>query len=467
MALTLEDMDKQQKQILKHLDRMSQPASKATVGGQLLGSDGASAYSPWDERKGHWRNDPRIQNIAKCYSSSDAQLLMEAHHNSRRGPIMSGWGNALQKMAHIANPTRIQAAAIGVGNGYNNDNLETEHYIPTTARAKSYGVRQLNGEIHKAALAESAGITGGYTVPPQFMAELLTIAGEDACIEPRAKILPLTTLTAQWPTLDITTVYGAGITPYGGGVVATWQPEAQVLAETEPQFRETTWTAWTLTMYLVASNQLIQDNAIGLDALLTQLFSWALVWYKEYAFLQGLGAGSKMPLGVLNAPATIQVSRSVPGHFKFADAATMFSKLHWRSWGSSAWMMHYSLIPELMQMVDNSSHNQLVWLSPFGTGTDTAATQKFPMVFLNGLPIIFTEKLPKLGTLGDVVLVDWSQYVIANRMDLQIDVSPHVKFTTNQMVWRVIARCDGRPWLNSFISDASGYTSSPFVTMAA
>jgi HK97 family phage major capsid protein len=89
--------------------------------------------------------------------------------------------------------------------------------------------------------------------------------------------------------------------------------------------------------------------------------------------------------------------------------------------------------------------------------------QKLPQAFLNGLPIFFTEKLPTLGTAGDVMLVDWSKYVIGNRMEMQIDVSNQYKFQNNQLCWRVITRCDGRPWLNDSIQDANGWTVSPFV----
>lgn len=451
-----------QRQIIKHLEALSQPRSKA----HRPGTDGAAqTWESWDERKGHWSNDPRIQEIVKAYDMDDARVLLEAHRNSRRGPLLSGIGKAAQMLAHVMHPDKIHPT--GAPANYGIEQLDEQYGLAHPSIVRTKGVKGLNGQRYKAPLAEAAGVTGGYTVPPQFQTKLLTIAGEDSWIEQRAQILPLTTLTAEWPMLDITTVYGTGITPYGGGVVATWQPEAQVITESEPQFRQGTWTAWTLTMYAVASNQVIQDSAIGLDAFLTQMFSWALPWYKQRAFMQGLGAGSKMPLGVLNSAATISQSRAAPGRFRFQDAAAMMGKLHWRSWPSCTWVMHYSLMPELIQMVDNTSHNQLVWLTPFGSGNDTAATQKFPTVFLGGMPIVFTEMVPQLGTAGDVSLIDWSHYVVGQRMDLQIDVSPHVKFTTNQMVWRVIARADGKPWLNSYITDASGYTSSPFVTMAA
>jgi HK97 family phage major capsid protein len=145
----------------------------------------------------------------------------------------------------------------------------------------------------------------------------------------------------------------------------------------------------------------------------------------------------------------------------------MMAHLHVRSWDSACWIMHPSVIPQLIQMTNGATNSPyLVWLSPTGDGSGGGpASMKLPKAFLNGLPIYFTEKVPQLGTTGDVSLVDWSQYVIGNRLDYQIDVSKDYLFRTNQLAWRVVARCDGKPWLNNYITDVQGWTSSPFVAL--
>jgi HK97 family phage major capsid protein len=278
--------------------------------------------------------------------------------------------------------------------------------------------------------------------------------------------------------LDITTAQTTGTSPYFGGILAQWQPEAASINETEPAFRQTDWTAWDLVLYTVSSNQLLADNGIGLDALLTQLFGQAVTWYKEYAYLNGKGAGSSMPLGILNAPATYVQSRYRASTFQLYDATAMMSHLQIRSWDDACWIMHQSVIPQLIQMVDysatttgstlqhQSAGGHFAWMTPYGDGKVGAAAMKLPNAFLNGLPIYFTEKLPSLGTKGDVMLVDWSRYVIGMRLDMQIDISPHFLFRNNQLAWRVIARLDGKPWLNNTITDANGWSVSPFVVLS-
>lgn len=396
---------------------------------------------------------------------------------------LSGIGPYLAKMAGMAAKSVGHSGTLNFmrGEGLWEDNYGVEQFTKqfnVVPAGENAVVKTPRGEVRKVALAEGSGMTGGYTVPPQFMNELLTIAGEDAFIEPRCRVLPMTSRTAQFPMLDITTDQAAGTSPYFGGILASWQPEAATINETEPAFRQTEWVAWDLVLYTVASNQLLADNAIGLDALLTQLFGAAITWYKEFAFLQGLGAGSLMPLGVLNAPATYSQSRAVSNRFVLADAAAMMSRLQIRSWDTACWVVHQSVIPQLIQMasgaVANTASttyipgNAFAWFSPFGDGRSMGpAAMKFPNAFLNGLPLFITEKVPSLGTEGDVMLIDWSRYVIGQRLEMQIDVSPHYLFRNNQLAWRVVARLDGKPWLNGPIVDQTGWTISPFVKLAA
>lgn len=425
----------------------------------------------------------RLKQVADAYGDA---VVNDIHMRKANGGVrVSGIGPALVRLAAMSGNADARAIAMsqGMSGSYNDEQFEKEFGFTTLARAKSVGVpswdrttrKVLANERRKVALAEGSGITGGYIVPPQFMNELLTIEAEEGFFEQRAKVLPMNSRTAQWPMLDITTAQSSGTSPYFGGILAQWQPEAATISETEPAFKQSEWTAWDLVLYTVSSNQLLADNGIGLDALLTQLFGAAMTWYKEYAYLRGLGAGSSMPLGIINAPATIVQSRTTSNRFLLADAANMMAHAQIRSWDSACWVMHQSVLPQLIQMVGggtigsasttNIPGNQLVWVTPLGDGSKGGAAMKLPTVFLHGLPIFFTEKVPQLGTKGDVMLMDCSKYVIGKRMDVQIDVSPHYLFRNNQLAWRVVCRGDGKPWLNSYITDASGWTVSPFVVL--
>ena len=102
---------------------------------------------------------------------------------------------------------------------------------------KHYGSR-FNEWRTKAALGEASGVTGGYTVPPEFYQQLLAIMAEETVIRQRAFVLPMAGATLQIPFLDVTTVQSAGVSPFFGGVQMYWTAEAQTRTETEPQFKQ-------------------------------------------------------------------------------------------------------------------------------------------------------------------------------------------------------------------------------------
>lgn len=320
--------------------------------------------------------------------------------------------------------------------------------------------------VEKAALAEGSGATGGYTVPVQFYADLLRLVAEESFVRQRCTVLPMQSRSMLVPALNQSSVPATGTSAFFGGIAASWQPEAATINETEPTFRQIELVARDLVFTTVASNQILQDNAVALDTLLTTLFKEAMSWFIDYYVLRGNGAGQ--PLGVLNAPSTFAVTRMTASTFKFVDAASMIARLLVSSWQNACWVMHISVLPQLIQMND-SSNGRLVWINQMPAGPASAgggAAQTLP-ISLFGIPIFFTEKVPALGTRGDVMLLDLSKQLLGDRLAIQIDVSPHVNFLKNQMVWRIIARWDSQPWLDNVVTMADGaYQMSPAVVLS-
>jgi HK97 family phage major capsid protein len=75
---------------------------------------------------------------------------------------------------------------------------------------------------------------------------------------------------------------------------------------------------------------------------------------------------------------------------------------------------------------------------------------------LFGKPILFTEKTPTLGTKGDVMLVDFSQYAIGLRQEVIVDSSLSPGWTQDKTSYRVIVRVDGIGTWNEAIAPFSG-----------
>jgi HK97 family phage major capsid protein len=311
----------------------------------------------------------------------------------------------------------------------------------------------------KAALGESSGVAGGYTVPVEFYQQLMTLIAENSFIRPRAFVMPMASATLQLPYLDVTTVQSAGVSPFFGGVQMYWTAEAQTRTETEPQFKQMELKAWELSGYSVSSNVLLQDSIIGLEKFLLTLFAQAIAWFEEFAFLQGNGVGK--PIGMVTCPAAVAVTRAGGlgnASVAFADVATMWSKLLPHSWQSAIWAFSPSVVPQLLQLKDGA--NRAIFIS-----IDQGAV-KTPTWSLLGRPAFPTEKLPALGGKGDLILIDPRLYVVGDRMQVEIAASEHVNFLKNQMTWRVVERVDGQPWLEKPITlqDATSQV-SPFVVL--
>jgi len=320
---------------------------------------------------------------------------------------------------------------------------------------KHYGSRFVE-YAGKAALAEASGVTGGYTVPPEFYQQLMTIMAEETFIRPRAFVVPMASASMQIPYLDVSTVQSAGVSPFFGGVQMYWTAEAQTRTETEPQFKQMELKAWELSGYSVSSNVLLQDSVIGLEKFLMTLFAKSLAWFEEYAFLQGNGAGK--PQGMLTANAAVSLTRQGANLVQYADVAGMWSKLLPISWGKAIWTCSPSVVPQLLQLKDGA--NRAIFIS-----IDQGAT-KSPNWSLLGRPVFPTEKVPALGTKGDVMLLDPSFYIVGDRMQIEIAASEHVNFLKNQMTWRVVERVDGQPWLDKPVTLQDGVTQvSPFVVL--
>jgi HK97 family phage major capsid protein len=329
---------------------------------------------------------------------------------------------------------------------------------------KHYG-STFNQWSQKAAMGEAAGATGGYTVPPEFYTGILAIAAEDAILRNYgAWVQPMSSATFMMPYLDITTAQAAGITPFFGGVKMSWTAEAQTRTETEPAFKLFELKAWELSGYSVSSNVLLQDSAVGLEKLLMMLFGKAIAWYEDYAFLQGSGAGQ--PMGIKNSAARITVTRSAANAVAFADIAAMWANLLPASWGRCIWTFTPSVVPQLLQLKDGNNRAMFMTVESY-PDTGGGGIHQRPNWSLLGRPAIPTEKLPKLSTEGDIMLIDPTLYVIGDRMSIEIAASEHVNFLANQMTWRVVERVDGRPWLEKPITLQDSTTQvSPFVTLS-
>ena len=103
---------------------------------------------------------------------------------------------------------------------------------------------------------------------------------------------------------------------------------------------------------------------------------------------------------------------------------------------------------------------QLVYLPPGGLSATPFST-------LYGREVVWTEYNSTLGTTGDITLADLSQYMLVDKNGVQAAASMHVAFLTDEMVFRITYRVDGKPMWSKSMTPFKGSTQkSPFITLA-
>jgi len=91
-----------------------------------------------------------------------------------------------------------------------------------------------------------------------------------------------------------------------------------------------------------------------------------------------------------------------------------------------------------------------------------------PFGTLMGRPITPIEQASTVGTVGDIIFADFSQYKMIEKGGINADSSIHVAFLTDETVFRWTLRTDGQPKRNAALTPYKGSsTLSPFITLAS
>lgn len=299
---------------------------------------------------------------------------------------------------------------------------------------------------------------GGFLVPEQFRSDLLLIALEQTIIRQRATVIPMGTQRISIPAVDSTT----DATSVFGGITCSWVDEGTAPPESQARFAQVTLDAKKLMAFVQAPNELVADApAFGgfLDSALPQ----AMAFEADYRMMQGSGVGE--PLGFVNCPAAV-IANAVTGQGASTiivdNLAAMFARMLPSSLGNAIWVASIDTFPQLalMSVQGALTNSAPVWMNNGVIGA--------PPISIYGRPVYFTEKLPSLGTTGDINFIDPSFYLVGDRQTIQASASPHFAFNVDKTAYKIIERIDGRPWIQSAITPKnSGNTLSPFVQLSS
>jgi HK97 family phage major capsid protein len=285
------------------------------------------------------------------------------------------------------------------------------------------------------------------------------LALESSLIRSRATVIPMSSQTLAIPTVDDVTHSGGTVF---GGIQVYWVDEAQQPTETSAKFAQVKLDAKKLMAYCTAPNELVADGP-AFSAFIDQSLPQALAFEEDYRFIQGSGVGE--PLGFVNCPAAViaaGASHLGANTIGVEDLAGMFARMLPSSLMNAIWVADIGTFPQLAVMAVQGAvaNSTPVWMNNGVIGA--------PPATIYGRPVYFTEKVPALGTTGDICFVDPSFYLVGDRQAVSASASPHVAFNVDKTAYKIIERVDGRPWLNSALTPRNGgNTISPFVQLSS
>jgi HK97 family phage major capsid protein len=244
-----------------------------------------------------------------------------------------------------------------------------------------------------------------------------------------------------------------------GGVRTYWGAEGGTLAGSKPAYRRFALDLEKLMGLYVPTDELLQD-VTALEGEVGDLFTAEITFTVEDAITNGDGAGK--PLGYMRSAAKVTVAKE-GGQAADTIVYDNLLKMWARMWGPSranaVWLYNQNAEPQLHKLA-----------LPVGTAALPAQFIQFGQdgsLRAFGRPMIPVEYNSTVGDEGDLALVDLSQYRWIDKGGVQTASSIHVYFTTDEMAYRFIYRCNGAPVWEAPLTPFKGTdTLSPIVTLA-
>lgn len=298
---------------------------------------------------------------------------------------------------------------------------------------------------------------GGFLVQTDFAAELLQKTYTTGQVVSRARRIPISG-NANGLKINAVSESSRASGSRWGGILAYWKGEGDTKTASQPKFRQMELSLKKLIGLCYATDELLQD-ASALESVIRQSFTDEFAFQLDDALINGSGAG--MPLGILNSGCRVNVSRDTASSVLSEDIINMWARLYAPSRPNSAWFINQDVEPQLYQMslAVGTAGGQLTYMPPGGLSNAPYAT-------LMGRPVVPIEQCQTLGTAGDVILADFSEYLMIEKGGIQSASSIHVRFVNDETCFRFVLRIDGQPTWNTTLTPYKGSnTLSPFIVL--
>uniref|UniRef100_A0A6M3KU49 Putative capsid protein n=1 Tax=viral metagenome TaxID=1070528 RepID=A0A6M3KU49_9ZZZZ len=317
--------------------------------------------------------------------------------------------------------------------------------------------------MSKTIVGNSEGVPadGGFLVQTDFATSLLEKVFVNSDIVSRVYRMPVSS-NANAMKIPAVADDSRADGSRSGGIRAYWMGEGASKTESNASFKQVSLELKKLVGYTTCTDELLED-APALGSWIQRAFASEFDFKLADAIINGDGAAK--PLGILNAPCLVTVTAETG-----QGAATIVAENVIKMWMSRfgpqssnyVWLINQNIEAQLYTMALAVGSGGIPVYMPAGGLSGAPYGQLF------GRPVIPCEQCATLGTAGDVILADLSQYVMIDKGSMQSASSIHVNFQTDQTAFRFVYRTDGQPLWSNYLTPYKGSTSyqSPFVVLS-
>jgi HK97 family phage major capsid protein len=307
---------------------------------------------------------------------------------------------------------------------------------------------------------ETTGGDGGFAVPPDFRSAIWQKVMAQPSLLSMCDLIP----TAS----NNFTVPKDNVAPWDDttGIRANWTGEAAAKAQSKPDLDTMTVKLNKLTVLVPMTDELL-DDAPAMNAYVTRKAADKIDFKVSLAIVDGTGTGQ--PLGILRSPARVTVARLTgegAGALIYPNVNAMWAHMAAQHRPGAVWLVHPMVDEQLPLMAFTRVATEPANPIPVYLPANSIAGN--PYATLYGRPVITTECCNALGTEGDIIFTNLSQYLALTKGGVRQDVSIHVYFENDVTAFRFVLRIGGRPWWDETLASRVGpYQTSPYVTLGA
>lgn len=297
---------------------------------------------------------------------------------------------------------------------------------------------------------------GGFLIPEGFMPGLKTLPVEADPTAGRVTAVPMTTPKVSF-NARVDKNHSSSVS---GGFTVSRTSETQAISASRQTYEQVKLDTEAMTGLAYASEQMLEASPISFAALIDASFRDEFASKMLDEKINGNGAAQAQ--GVITSDCTVSIAKETS-----QTAATIngknIVKMRARCWryGQAIWMANHDCYNTLCTAHLTMTNDDVPLFIP-GNGVDVPDT-------LLGRPIFFTEYCPTVGTVGDIILGVWSEYLwgtFGGNQPRRYE-SMHVRFVEHERAFKFVMYNDGKCWWRSALTPKKGAnTLSPFVTLA-